>query len=445
MEVGARTPSTPPMGSKTIHTPPAPLHGYSDPWEPYTPRKSARISQRTISNRTPSPGASSRQVSAGNDFNPLTSPKKSGRIPHLSTTDSPASPQKKRASIMGHRGAFGALTSESTASAAASLFQPGFTSISAAAGNGMLITPAKTPQKPPSQETRQKIHAVARTLFDESEIMPSPKKTNSNYVLDSFSAVNEADIAIYTDSHERIPEVDNSAENPFYSTQTIQPPSAPRRSKRQTVSIPGEGKISVEEAVKRNDGVLVVFRGKKHFRKFNSREREEANSESLDEGETAHRSRATRSSVQPRILFPPKAKAPAATHDDEEALTDIEDHIMTDQIENDPTTPMDLVEDAPGTPVAPKFAPASPPATTRTTRFGAKKAAAPSPKGKRARSPKGKDLELPDKRSSGSGKRSPFDIWARSKTPMTKSPTASATSKRQGEEMGSESVKRSRV
>jgi len=125
----------------------------------------------------------------------------------------------------------------------------------------MLITPAKTPQKPPSQKTRDNIQAVARSLFNESEVMPTPKKSRTqNYVLDSFSADDniEEPIAIYTDSHERIPEVDRSAANPFYGDRPA-PAVGLRRSKRQMVSIPGEGMISIDEAVRRDDGRLKVL------------------------------------------------------------------------------------------------------------------------------------------------------------------------------------------
>ena len=163
--------------------------------------------------------------------------------------------------------ASGFLTVDSTAAAAAALGLPAPTQqqqpgrASMAVTSGMLITPAKTPQKPSTQQTRDKIQAVARSLFNESDIMPSPKKARTQqYVLDSFSANNTEDpIEIYTDSHERVPEVDQSAENPFFGNHQPEMSRTTRRSKRQTVSIPGEGKVSVDDAVRRDDGMVIVL------------------------------------------------------------------------------------------------------------------------------------------------------------------------------------------
>lgn len=259
-------PNTPSPGPSAVHTPPAPLHGYADTWEPYTPRKSARLSQRAA-NRTPSPRMSSRQLpEQRRHVNPLSSPR-SSKARAAGITSPTASPQKKHAPPMDpSRRASGALTVESATSAAAALGLPtqaerhtGRASISAA--GGMLITPAKTPQKPSTQQTRDKIQAAARSLFNESEVMPSPKKARTQqYVLDSFSADNSDEpIEIYTDSHERVPEVDLRAENPFFGSRPTLRSDAPRRSKRQTVSIPGEGKVSVDDAVRREDGMVTVL------------------------------------------------------------------------------------------------------------------------------------------------------------------------------------------
>lgn len=78
--------------------------------------------------------------------------------------------------------------------------------------------------------------------------------------LESFSAEEVEDpIAIFTDSNERIPQKDESEANPFF-TKTA-PPSEPskRRSKRRQVAIPGEDSQSVEEASRRDDGMVYVL------------------------------------------------------------------------------------------------------------------------------------------------------------------------------------------
>jgi len=185
-------------------------------------------------------------------------------------TPTTISPQKKRVpNTESSRRVSGTLTTEGTATAATALGMPGRSdqllpgrpTISTSAG--MLITPAKTPQKTPSDKSKAKIRSIARNLFhDEDEVMPSPRKARTKkYVLDSFTADDEVDetIQIYTDSHERIPEVDRSEENPFYGNHTVAPEPSKRRARNATVSIPGEGKVSLDEAIRREDGMLIVL------------------------------------------------------------------------------------------------------------------------------------------------------------------------------------------
>ncbi|KXX73370.1 hypothetical protein MMYC01_210137 [Madurella mycetomatis] len=435
-------PSTPSPGSTSrIRTPPAPQHGYSDAYEPYTPRKSTRIAQRAA-NRTPSPQLSSRHYPEPQQ-NSLGSPKSSKKR-FTSNMATPAlSPQKKRMPPMdSSRKVSGTLTAEGTTNAAVALGllskpEPRSSRASASTGAGMLITPAKTPQKPPTEQAKAKVGSIARTLFhNEDDVMPSPKKMRTQkYTLDSFCNDEEADepIPIYTDSHERIPEVDDSAENPFYVGQSAVAPEPPkRRSKRQTVTIPGEGKVSVDEAVRREDGMLIVFRGKKQFRKFAEIDGSGSGSrEGLDEGEgglesvveSTSRRPFTRSSVKPRLLFPVAKTDESKTLDDEEeAATDIEDHVLAGMEKDQLTTPADLVE-VPDTPEAPRFAPVSPPSTARTTRFGNKKGADSTPM--KAKQP---------------GKRSLFDAW-----PRTKGASQSTSHKRPGDELSAAAPKRTRA
>lgn len=350
--------------------------------------------------------------------------------PHHSqdAMDATLSPQKKHSPVAeSSRRASGNLTAESTASAAAALglasqpehLHPGRASLSAV--GGMLITPAKTPQKPPSQKTRENIQKVARSLFSESQTMPSPQRKRGKSVLDSFYDTNEEPIAIYTDSQDRVPEVDTSAENPFYDAKPANTPATgPRRSKRQMINIPGEGMVPLDEAVRRTDGTVIVFRGKKMFQKHGD---ESGSGSDIPAG------RKTRSSIKPRLLFPKTEEAQIQT-DEEEVATEIEDNVLMLDAENEPTTPLDLAEQAPGTPEAPKFAPASPPATTRTTRFGKKPTDTPTAAAA---------LPAP-KSTTGRGKRSPFDDWRR-----TKSGTESRAPKRPGDGLASASTKRTRT
>ncbi|KAL2150883.1 hypothetical protein VTH82DRAFT_7446 [Thermothelomyces myriococcoides] len=359
------------------------------------------------------------------------------------------SPQKKRMPpIDPSRKVSGTLTAEGTANAAVALgLSPAPKSESrsarkgATAGAGMLITPAKTPQKPPSDKVKAKVKSVARNLFhsDEEDAMASPKKapteTYNNPGSFYSGELAETSFEIFTDSHERIPEVDDSADNPFYISPQ-KPPAPPepprRRSKRNLVTIPGEGKVTIDEAVRREDGMLIVFRGKKQFRKFTDIE-EPSPRAGLDEGEGGLESAVesptkrhfTRSSIKPRLLFPTD-KSDESTKEldeDEEAATDIEDHVLAGLEASKPETPEDMIDEAPSTPRAPRYAPASPPATARTTRSVAKKAAELTPKPKPP------------------AKRSPFDSWRRVKG----STTQTTGQKRSGDELPTTTPKRTRA
>jgi hypothetical protein len=203
-------------------------------------------------------------------------------------------PQKKRQPPLAgetSRRVSGALTAESKAQAAAalglgssnnSLDAPNST---AKASGAMLPTPAKTPRKPSSAKNEAEIRAVARNLFmpmlstdvvydDEAAGEPSsaafpdakkrkPKKY-TGLSLQSFTAVEvDEPIQIYTDSHERIPEVDNSADNPFLgSNVVVHEPAVPqlvKRGRSKKVAVPGEGRQTIEEAVRREDGLVYVL------------------------------------------------------------------------------------------------------------------------------------------------------------------------------------------
>ncbi|KAI1141818.1 hypothetical protein F5Y05DRAFT_373887 [Hypoxylon sp. FL0543] len=407
------TPSPP----ARVHTPGTPKHGYNDSWEPYSPRKSARISAQRSAQRTPSPRAPSRSHN---------------RVSTRSSADAfstPAfSPVKKRMPAMDSvRRASGNLTAGGVANAADSLGtgsshnsheKPMATNTTRSAA--MLPTPSKTPQKRPDEKAQAKIGAVARSLFPEADSVPSPKKRKtkkySGLTLESFTA-EEVDepIEIFTDTRDRIPVADKKAPNPFYGNESSTTPKREqpaRRSRSKPVTIPGEGKQTVDEALHREDGILYVFRGKKIFRKFSDQDldsADEADGEIIDGEFHFHATQSsdrmrplTRTSIKPRLLFPPKGKDVAkGNKEDEEAVTDIEDHVLGDA-EGDgivaPTTPADMVDEKPQTPVAPRFAPASPPSTVRATRASSRLQASETPVKQQHK------------------QRSPFDGWRRSKS-----------------------------
>lgn len=128
---------------------------------------------------------------------------------------------------------------------------------------------------------------------------------------------------------------------------------------------------------------------------------------------------ASRSAVKPRMLFP----STRVTKDndmiaDEEAETDIDESAKSTSMTSTPVvqhnveSPAEHTEKKIDTPKAPKFAPASPPATSRTTRSKKFAADEPSP------------INLKIK-----GKRSPFLGWRRTKS----GDASSSNPKRPGE------------
>ena len=147
--------------------------------------------------------------------------------------------------------------------------------------------------------------------------------------------------------------------------------------------------------------ILAFSRGKKIYRNFpnDSSEHNDTNLEHSERESSSIRP-LTRSSIKPRLLFPPKQTAPIV--DDEEAPTDIEnpqEHEMTDPEDNTSVT----------TPVkASIFSPPTPPTTGHATRAITRKTAFDLP------------LDPPEPVEAVSYERrgkkvSPFDGWARTK------------------------------
>ncbi|KAI3536107.1 hypothetical protein CSPX01_11010 [Colletotrichum filicis] len=422
----ASTPSPPP----SIRTPPTPRHGWSDNWEPYSPRKSARISSRRAANRTPSPQPPTHRT-------PPRSTRKSIAPSAATAIMSPAAtPQKKRQPAQDSvRRASGFLVADSSSHAASSLgidkMDRQSNHTASTRRNGMLPTPAKTPKKAPTEKQTAHIKSVARNLFandDEALVTPKKKRTPKKYSgnsLESFTATEvEEKIEIFTDSQDRVPVPDSSVDNPFYGDSVTVDREPPRRRSKRKVAIPGEAAQGVDDALQREDGMVYVFRGKKIFRKF--AEPEDEDDEEGSSSESRLRRPLTRSAIKPRLLFPvaPKAPATGITLEEEEAVTDIEDHHLEDdeEVEEAPETPAEVEEEAPATPKAPKFGPtvATPPSTRRTTRSGLK-AEEPSPIKRKTRA-------------------SPFDDW-----PRVKSRHGSSVTKRAGDELEASASKRTRT
>lgn len=272
--------TTPPPRSG-IKTPPAPKHGsFEDDYDAYSPRKSSRISSQRAQRAatTPSPDLSSHNARGSAHSSPGSRKQK---VASASNHDSPPlTIAKKRTKLVSgvrdNRRVSGALTEESTASAAAALGlspeqddspKPSHHASTAYRNGSMLPTPVKTPQKSPKKSSPA-INTIARKLFvrpsSTEDAMPSPKKARKSYSgfsLDSFTAEDATvPIEIYTDSSERIPEVDLSADNPFYGPSSyVSSDPVKKAPHRGNVTIPGEGEVPVEVAEARRDGIVYVL------------------------------------------------------------------------------------------------------------------------------------------------------------------------------------------
>lgn len=136
----------------------------------------------------------------------------------------------------------------------------------------MLPTPAKTPRKRNVQEAPA-LKATARVLFPaqpvaSAEALPTTRKKArkgkkyNGFSLDSFTEGDggeEGQIAIFTDSRDRLPEVDEGDDNPFYVKGDAAELNGSRVSKRRKVSEEVKKSSKVEEALKRDDGMVYVL------------------------------------------------------------------------------------------------------------------------------------------------------------------------------------------
>ncbi|KAL4885052.1 hypothetical protein BJY04DRAFT_158728 [Aspergillus karnatakaensis] len=420
--------TTPPPPS-FLRIPPTPRHGTGyDQYEPYPTRHSARIaSQRasTESRTTPPP---SFPISQGRGASRSTKKQKTAETETLSPPGSPMSARKKMSGRLAatQHDDLDSFNSKPAHSHPSNLFRQTIT-------DGMLPTPAKTPRKKPVENAG----STARVLFPPLSGQRKKKK-QTGFSLDSFtedSSRNDS-IQIYTDSRDRIPEVDESEENPFYKKPSVNTNTRPSRHKT------GGRDKEVNEALDREDGMVYVFRGKKMFRKFTDVVESDMEDDDDDLGLLASRpdlidstilesSRPfTRSSIKPRVLFPsalgPAALESHASDADEEAATDIEDHVLDDSAAEDLDHTADVrSQQRPLTPPPkPVDTPHSPGGSARSLRSRAKR----------------EDLEhgRTSTVSDAHKKRiSPFDGWLRKK--QTPPVVASRAKKREADPVGSPS------
>jgi len=133
----------------------------------------------------------------------------------------------------------------------------------------MLPTPAKTPRKKVVQPT---VTSTARVLFPSrpdnvDDVMPTPTKhgrrgkKHGGFSL-SFAdddASSDGKVEIYTDSKDKIPEIDDGPDNPFYVKPESEHSATKNGNKRRKVSNLPDHDEGVQEMLKRNEGMVYVL------------------------------------------------------------------------------------------------------------------------------------------------------------------------------------------
>ena len=139
----------------------------------------------------------------------------------------------------------------------------------------MLPTPAKTPRKKFVQPAA--VEKAARILFPSrpdtvEDAMPNSRKRRSkkhvgfslySSVEDDGDLGSENKIEIYTDSKDKVPELDPSEDNPFYDRhdQTVDyaDPQKRKGSKKRKAEHSIDASAEIEEAFNREEGMVYVL------------------------------------------------------------------------------------------------------------------------------------------------------------------------------------------
>ncbi|KAL8673888.1 MAG: hypothetical protein Q9168_001708 [Polycauliona sp. 1 TL-2023] len=447
--------TTPPPRS-IVHTPPTPLHGprfdnHQHPTTRKSTRQATRQSQRAVHTPPPVPAhhpSTSRFVAdvysppSSAHTSPQTRATKRRRgnpindSPQTNTESSPGSSFGMNTSLTSNDPSF--------------VEQRSLNPIT-----GMLPTPAKTPRKQDLRKATE-LQSAARVLFPTrldtvEDAMPTKKgrraRKSLGFSMDSSGEDQDSTsaIKIFTDSKDKVPELDVGEDNPFIEKpKTTIAPEPTKISGRRNRKSQVKTNPDIEEAFKHEEGMVYVFRGKKMYRRFtpDPDNPNQSSEETEIGGLTSPRpTRLTRSSVKPRLLFPTEKQRRERELAEEEALTEIEDdHPVGKKNEKKPITPVKQSFTA---------GPATPPTTGHhATRSATKQQAAMHSDGY---SPFGSfsvpEVSAIEGLQSSSGERrlrkkttSPFDAWQR-----TKAGSSAAGGHGKGKKRGVEQVDESAV
>ena len=239
--------STPPPPVR-IHTPPTPLHGPQfDSWEPYSPKRQTRTTAKCTQPVAP----------------PVTATPVKGHRRQRSSTSLIATPaQRKKASAL-HVPSY-ALSPPSSPETSDRTKTKSPTSHSAQEdivpqppaevndATSFLPTPRKTPKK---RDTGSNTARVLHFRTPSDSILSTPRKRRQRITLDSPQE-SEPSVPIFTDSQDRVPEMEHSDDNPFVGPRRKVRSSSvghtPRR--RQTAE-----EDAMDEAVKNDEGLIYLL------------------------------------------------------------------------------------------------------------------------------------------------------------------------------------------
>ncbi|KAI4166248.1 MAG: hypothetical protein LQ342_000134 [Letrouitia transgressa] len=216
--------TTPPLQA-SVHVPPTPRHGAKfDTYRPYSHHKVVDRSEPTDLPGTFAPLHRS-HTDAKSRLRRGISPSSSNEMLHQAEGNNVTGRRTRNHSLRDSKRQKSPLSAD-TAAMGSSLDPKNAVSLLLQAPDHGLPTPAKTPRKK-AAETSSAISSTARVLFpsNDEDTLPTPQKKgrrsrrHAGFFLDnSFEGPeHEEHIKIFTDSKEKVPELDTTEDNPFYS------------------------------------------------------------------------------------------------------------------------------------------------------------------------------------------------------------------------------------
>lgn len=240
--------TTPPPPGR-LRTPPTPLHGPRyDSYEPYSPRRSARVSTKRRDIRgTPEPSNARVNVKSHNPTSPP-APRKSALTRQLSsqTLSPPSSPETQHRHITPQQ------------------IKKSDNIVDEDVADDEISTLFPTPNKTPLKHATAARDPTARMLTFKTHndtVDPSPRKRKqplSLDFLDEQQARRGRRIEVFTDSQDRVPDTKMSEENPFVGRRKSRAASGNAKGKRPAHE-PNHQDVDMEAAVRNDEGVLYTL------------------------------------------------------------------------------------------------------------------------------------------------------------------------------------------